>query len=273
MKLLSNPFFGVNPLLMSLMQGEESYAGFHGNYASYLTGHLNQVLPLHYQARTEDSIMLLGTDFQVQTRYPDVLIEQLEPHSSQMPALSVVAPSLELDYEPEASAGFPKSVLIEALFESTPQPITVIEILSPSNKTSHRQEYRYKRQQLLSANLALVEVDWLHESPSVIPHLPPYPRHPKASPYHIAVTNPRLSAKTQVYQVQIEQALPQLALPLLGQETVPCDFEAVYQETFLKGRYGNSVDYRQAPPRLASYAPHDQEKIRAAVARILQETP
>jgi hypothetical protein len=68
---------------------------------------------------------------------------------------------------------------------------TRIELLSPSNKQGEGYiQYREKRYAALKSVVALVELDFLHESPPVVKGLPLYPTEPESYAYNITVSDP-----------------------------------------------------------------------------------
>ncbi len=101
----------------------------------------------------------------------------------------------------------------------------------------------------------------------MIEGLPPYPDDLSATPYYIAVTDPRTHDQTAIYRFGIDQPMPTLHIPLLSDEFIPCDFNQVYQETFEDGRFGEEVEYQHDPPHMNTYSPPDQQKIREVMAR------
>lgn len=89
----------------------------------------------------------------------------------------------------------PSAVIVQ---EVTPQRtlgkiVTRIELLSPSNKPggSDFRVYAEKRVEAIQSGVPLVEIDYLHETPSPLRNLPVYPVHAEAYLYTIVISDPR----------------------------------------------------------------------------------
>ncbi len=265
-----NRYQGVNAHLMSYLQNEIAFKGFHNYFVIYLASTLNDSLAENYHAATEDTLKILRTFTDAppapKVLYPDISLRQESPHTLLQPTLSGAAalyvplPTIEENKEP----------LSVAIYEQNrAKPVAVIEMLSPGNKISadNRREYKEKRYLLTQAGIVLVEVDLLHETPSVIDGVPVYPDAVDSTPYSIAITDIAHSNKTAVYQFGINQPIPTLPIPLLNEETVVCDFDAVYQEAFTRGRFDNYIHDEGDPILMNSYALPDQQKIRKIITK------
>jgi hypothetical protein len=288
-KVLYNPYPGVNPHFQSFCQAHNDWEGFHGQFIASLVAHLNQGLPPGYLAKPERSLQIrqldpLYGDEQV-TRYrPDVnLLHQGLPPNQGLASTFAPSPDALLDLHdtlPNDPSAYLRNLMI---YEALPdqiygQPITQIEVLSPSNKApgGGYWQYIYKRDQVLRAGLNLVEVDLLHESRSPIENLPAYtPPDSQTSPYYIAISRPYPSlaeGQTAIYHLKVDQAIPRLQLPLKAGETVEVDFGATYHQAFQALRAGELLDYSQVPLNFERYTRQDQMKILAVMADLRNET-
>lgn len=168
----------------------------------------------------------------------------------------------------------PKAVIIRELL---PQGklgniVTRIELLSPSNKPggSSYSGYAAKRTEAIETGVPLVEIDYLHESPSPVLQLPVYPAA-KAYPYSIVVSDPRPNwgeGKVRVYGFGLRDAIRAFPLPLAGEESLVFDLNPVYQHTFRAGRWGDLLDYNAVPERFETYRADEQEFIRVVMEKI-----
>jgi hypothetical protein len=116
-------------------------------------------------------------------------------------------------------------------------------------------------------------VDYLHEFRPPLFKVPMYPRQPDSYPHNIYVNDPRptLQAGRLIhYRFGVDDAFKIVGIPLSGQEFIDFDFGAVYHHTFMRGRWGNIVDYEQLPLRFETYSPIDQQRIQAKMAAIQQ---
>lgn len=98
-----------------------------------------------------------------------------------------------------------------------------------------------------------------------------YPGEEGATPYTITISDPRLPAEekpVRVYGFAVDDPIPALAVPLAGQDTIRVDFGAVYQQTFVAGRWGDNVDYGEKPRNVQTYSPADQQRILARMEAV-----
>ncbi|MBX6316783.1 MAG: DUF4058 family protein, partial [Isosphaeraceae bacterium] len=118
--------------------------------------------------------------------------------------------------------------------------VTVIEVLSPTNKTgSGREEYLEKRRELIDRPVNLVELDLLlggRRLPMAEP-LPP-------GDYYALVSRAERRPQAEVYAWTIRQPLPTIPIPLRPPDPdVPLDLAAIFATAYERGRYARSLDY------------------------------
>lgn len=290
-----NQYRGINAHWHSLLQQEAGgWVTFHSDHITNIKEALNRVLPENYYARTEKSLQVALAQFDIdpniisaKTTRPDVGIFQTvvsaTPHVSlsgtATPTLTLPA-SWQISVDEELNA-----VTIYEIKETHHQPVTRIKLLSASNKPPHHRDYLSQRSMTLSAGICLVEMDYLHETPSPIYYeqrsLPDYPRQEaNAYPYSIAVTDPHSipaypTGLTSFYCFHVDEPIPVIPIPLARQEAIPFDFNRVYQHTFENDRYAYiSIDYSQPPLNMQRYSPFDQariEKRRLAVVQAAEQ--
>ena len=264
-----NLFTGVNPLLMSRLQTKGEFGSFHNQYLGELTGYLNEILPRSYKAREEDRLTLSYAGYLGQHYMkPDILISRKQSYTTPEPTGLETTPTLLLPVDEELAEQTERVVVIHATDENR-LPVLVIEMLSPTNKLGDKDKYIEKRKELIQAKLILVEIDLLHATPSPIYRVPIYPHDDESTPYYIAMTNPNTEKlNTALYQFGINQPMPIIRLPLLYGDSVLCDFDAVYQTTFRRGRYEQDINYADAPMELGAYRQSDQMTILSHLAKI-----
>ncbi len=284
-----NPYQGVNAHLNSELQtpgsrqaGRSSWPSFHADHTTYITQFLNAKLPPMYIARTEESLQIRVQDDlfgppRVSAPEPDITIYQRT--STQTGGMSDAAAAtpvaLAIDETLDLTEDFLRAVVIREVSQNERwgQVVTLIELLSPTNKPGHvgYELYRRKRNEFLYSNLPLIELDYLHESPPPLLNYPVYPYEANSHPYHIFVNDPRPTLETgQVlaYRFDVDQPFPQVTIPLSGDDTLQFDFGAIYQHTFSVGRWGESLNYSAPPPRFETYHPADRVRIEAVMARV-----
>ena len=282
-----NPYQGINAHLNSELQtpgsrqaGRSSWLSFHADHTTYITQFLNAKLPAKYIARTEESLQIKVQDDlfsppRVSSPEPDITIfQRSSTQASRIAGGTAASPvALAIDETLDLTEDFLRGVVI---CEVSPDDrcgrvVTLIELLSPTNKPGHAgyDAYRRNRNTALYRHVPLVEVDYLHELPPPVLNYPIYPSDPKSRPYNILVSDPRPSVKEgQAYGFHVDQSFPLVKIPLAGDETLDFDFGAVYQHTFTRGRWGYNLDYTAPPPRFETYHPADRTHIQAVMNRV-----
>ena len=132
--------------------------------------------------------------------------------------------------------------------------VTVIEVLSPSNKEPHAKGwelYRQKQGEILRRDVHLVEIDLLRAGEYTL-----------APPYHVLVgevgaqwhymMSIRRADEPEnflLYPRTIRERLPRIPVPLaIGDREVCLDLQAVLDQCYEDGAYEDIVDYRRDPP-------------------------
>jgi hypothetical protein len=284
-----NEYRGVNAHLHSIFQNEEGWQGFHNGHVTDLGRVLSHALPPGYRVDMERSLQIReyhpDTGEKIRRPQPDVTLyhkETAAPHAQRTSAASVVptlTQPIRAAIERDDDSLYYTALVI---YKTAPDnrlgiPVTRIELLSPTNKEGDGyQLYREKRNATLESGLRLVEVDYLHQTPSPVKNIPPYPQHPKAFAYSITVSNPTPTfdeGLSATYGFGVDEAIPAIDVPLLGDDVVIVDFSAVYQRTFEDfATYSQLVDYSELPLRFETYSGVDQERIRGVMARAADAT-
>lgn len=121
--------------------------------------------------------------------------------------------------------------------------VTVIEVLSPSNKrpgSDGRREYLSKRESVLVGPAHLIELDLLRggERLPTVETLPP-------ADYYAFVSRKRDRPKVEVYHWSLRQQLPLITVPLAGGDPeVPLDLQAAFTNVYDRAGYDYSLSYR-----------------------------
>lgn len=130
--------------------------------------------------------------------------------------------------------------------------VTVIEVLSPSNKRTGpgRALYLNKQREVLESSANLLEIDLLRGGE---PTVAAPASAAAASPYRVVASRAADRRLRELSSIRLPDRLPRIAVPLLANEPpVVLDLQGLLEEAYAKGAYGRRVDYRQAPiPPLA----------------------
>lgn len=129
--------------------------------------------------------------------------------------------------------------------------VTVIEVLSPSNKRPGAQgfrEYQGKRETLLSTLTSLVEIDLLRagERPAIIGAAP-------ESDYRVVVVRGWERPRASLYPFSVRDPIPAIPIPLERRDEEPLlDLNALLHTLYDQAVYNLRIDYGQpAVPPLA----------------------
>lgn len=267
-----NRSWGVDPHLNGVLQTQPAWwESFQADHITHIREALDSVLPPEYYAASEKSLQISRIDWEderhARTR-PDIGIYRQQSATPSQMASSADAPTLVLpltDTEPTLD-DLPMAVVIYATGADGDQPITRIELLSPANKppASGAAAYRARRRETLRADIALVEIDYLHHTPPVQAILPAYCEGEMgAFPYWVVVSRPH-TAETLLFGIAVDAALPVLPVPLAGAASCPFDLHGVYARTLASSRaFIRFAAQPGDPPDIVSYTPDDQRMIRS----------
>lgn len=285
-----NQYKGINAHLHSYLQNEAGgWEVFHGVHITHLAEAIDAILPDGYLVEPEKSLQIRAAHpdtgealSDVWKPRPDLTVYDLQSAARQTsasqsathPVLTLPAvESIDLDEQ-----GYLRSLAIMQM-ESDGQigePITWIELLSPTNKPpySGARQYREKRNATIRHGIALVEMDYLHETRSPIMRLPVYPDDEQSYPYSITVTNPRPSLTEgvmDVYGFHVDDSLPEILIPLSNTDGISLDLSSVYERSFSSlGAFSYRVDYEQPPINLEHYSEADQARIQRRMVAIAE---
>jgi hypothetical protein len=137
-----------------------------------------------------------------------------------------------------------KEARLEIIEVKSKSLVTVIEVLSPTNKirgSEGRKSFLKKRREVLGSAVNWVEIDLLRAgAPSQPPRV--------ASDYRILVSKGPDHVQGRFWFVHLRQALPVVGIPLRDPDPdVPLDLGAVLRTAYDRAAYDLSVDYSIPP--------------------------
>src|SRR5579864_3894891 len=151
---MPSPFPGMDPYL------EAHWRDVHASLVIYARDALQGVLPSSLRARVEESVLLeTPQGIGDHPLFPDVRVVEYRPELKRV-----------LETLPEAGVLVAEPLLVDTEIETTSEPfleiidresgnrvVTVIEFLSPSNKSpgSNREQYLRKQQEICSSDANL----------------------------------------------------------------------------------------------------------------------
>jgi hypothetical protein len=129
--------------------------------------------------------------------------------------------------------------------------VTVIEVLSPSNKTAGsegRQLYLTKQHEILDSQTHLIEIDLLRRGEHTV--APPRDRLIEKGEWDYLVSLHRggQSGRYEVWAIPLRERLRCIRVPLAGADPdVVLDLQAVFDRCYDEGAYARRLDYRGEP--------------------------
>lgn len=253
---MPSPFPGMDPYL----EDPVTWPSFHNPFIARLSDALNRDLPDGFYART-DLRKEIGLAFGKPMRSirPDVEVRQTPTAGGVVVAepdtRSAVSPSLRVVLGGEAA----ELAFLEIRdARADHEVVTLIELLSPSNKRAgeDRRHYLAKRAAVLRSPTSLVEIDLLRKGRRLwrtrsgqtdLRSLDPPPEYlaavsrswERASPFRL-----------EIFPAFLRQPLPVIAVPLReGDAETSLDLQRCFTELYDAGPYRRgAVDYAR-PPR------------------------
>jgi hypothetical protein len=239
---MPSPFPGMDPYI----EGQEG-DDFHTRLLTQLADLLTPRLLPRYVARLERRVYLEhAPEGPPRGARPDlVVIADRTRHGTReagAAAAVIKAPlTVTLPLPEEA-----QEVYLEIRRPETGQLITVVELLSPSNKRrgsdGHR-AYLEKREAVLRSAVHLVEIDLLRggERLPVLEELP-------AADYFAIVSRADRRPYAGLWPVRLRERLPEIPIPLAGEDPdAPLDLQAALDAVYDRAGYAYSLRYDREP--------------------------
>ncbi len=237
---MPSPFPGMDPFIES-----QRWSDFHAAFITFLRACLfPKVLPSYF-VDIEESVYLLQDEEPERLMVPDISVgETGEWTGGSDGDVAVLAVPVTLTL-PQPRVIRNKSLAVRSL--KNREIVTVIEVLSPWNKTGDgRVQYLEKRDALLSSTAHLVELDLLRGGK----RLPTKEKQPPGD-YYAFVSRRRKRPKTEVYAWSCRHSLPTIPIPLArGDADVTLELQAAFDETYDRAGYKYSMNYQAevSPP-------------------------
>lgn len=256
---MPSPFPGMDPYLES----PAHFPDFHDRFINTLSEVIADTLPDEYFARIREDVVLLGPDESSYQIQPDVLVAS-DPTFSGGDARRGTTATLEPVVVPNLIRLDPHTAhSVEVIRLRDSKVVTVVEVLSPSNKSSDgRGLYTSKRNRILQQpDVNLVEVDLLRAGRRIQLAKPLPEGH-----YFALVSRADRRPDCDVYAWRVRDPLPVIPIPLdAPTPDASADLASAFSTAYERGRYRRLVRYADAPARPA-FAPADAEWV-SSVAR------
>ena len=241
---MPTPFPGMDPYL------EQSgiWNQIHTDLIVYIRTHLASVLRPRYVVAIEQRTFAESGEQLLSIGKPDVLaVLPSLPAPVAGPLVAEAVPVLaEVREGYRVRLPMPEDVIqryLEVRDQVSGEAITVIEILSPSNKRSHRREYLEKRMDILASETNLVEIDLLRAGSPM-----PMTGKTPSTHYRILVSRAWERPYAQALLFNIQQPIPDIPIPLRQEESeVNLPLNQLLHEIYDNGGYDLMLDYSRPP--------------------------
>jgi hypothetical protein len=253
---------------------ERHWGDIHTSLVTYARDQLQKVLPRDLRARVEERLVVTHWD-QPRSLFADVRVIETE-RRSRRPARSAggvaVAQPLVIELADESETQ--RFVEIREV-SSDSRLVTVLEVLSPSNKRSGdgQEQYSRKQEELRHAGVNLVEIDLLRGGDWVVA-VPIDAIEPNLrTEYRVVVRRGWRRLQAEYYPIALSDRLPAIKVPLRPTDSdVPLDLQALLGQCYENGGY-DDIDYtkRLEPPLRSAAARWTAQLLRRAGRRRKRE--
>ncbi|MEN3001191.1 MAG: DUF4058 family protein [Armatimonadota bacterium] len=247
-KWAENPFPGMNPYL----EDSRLWSDLHRTFISVLRAQLNTMLPLNYLAFVEERVYI-EEPATFRTIIPDAVIMRPMPGTTIPVGATAVADAPYKIYMQEDGMREPYIEII-ALRNGQRKVVTIIELLSPTNKTPNsvgRKLYLEKQEEVIYSTTHLIEIDLLHYGAHTL-FVPRALLEPEDKRLDYAVVLHKAGwckKHAWAWPINLRERLPNITVPLAeGDPDVIVDLQAVLNRVYEEGRYGLALNYAEDPP-------------------------
>lgn len=241
-----SPFPGMDPYL----ENSAIWPDLHLTLIVAMRAELNSRLPRGYIAAADRHVWIEDEDDDSRSLVePDVSISETRrpvPKRSRKTASHTAILPRRVTLPMRDRHGKPYIKIVDA---QDRRVVTVVELLSPSNKAAgpDRQSYLLKREEYLAGNVNFVEINLLRAGKS-----PPMGRQRiPTNAYYYLVCRSDEAPRGRLWTFTVRDALPQMPIPLLDDDEVELHLRTCLDRAYTEGRYGDEIEYAEPPtPRL-----------------------
>jgi hypothetical protein len=249
---MQSPFPGMDPYL----EDPALWPDVHNSLIVVARELLTQSLRPKYYVRIEERIYVSGDDDPGRpVLIPDLRVAERPEHAGmERPASPTDGVAIA---EPETLVTLLDDEIHEPRMEvfdrETRQVVTVIELLSPSNKfpgSEGRRSYQEKRDEVLHSPCHWVEIDLLRTGAPIVPRVaPPYD-------YIVHLSRADKRPRGSIYRIFLPQRLPTIRIPLKGDDPdALLDLQRALEITYDRAGYDGMINYGK-PPAVALSEKH-----------------
>jgi hypothetical protein len=230
---------------------EVHWQDIHAGLIIYARDALQGVLPSSLRARVEETVLLETPEgFGDHPLFPDVRVVEYASKRGlpRMPeTLTAVALPRLVETEPEPVTETHLEIIDR---ESGNRVVTVIEFLSPSNKSpgQNREQYLRKQREICSSAANLVEIDLNRFGTHTLAFRLAHLKYQDRTPYMTCVRRATQRGTAEVYPMPLWERLPAIKIPLRPDDAdVPLDLQALVDQCYRNGAYEGTLNYAVDP--------------------------
>ena len=246
---MPSPFPGMDPYLENV----ELWTAVHATFIAQTQDHLSEALWPRYIVRFEERVYITDDDDPAyRLVYPDVKVVATRPLTRPGPPPESTAGGLAIA-EPISVVEVVAESLerrVEIRDPADQSVVTVIELLSPTNKTSGsrgRESFLRKRREVYESTTHWMEIDLLRGGDRTAN------RSPSAGTAYqsfLSRWDDRRGRRLgYLWPMPLRQRLPVVGVPLRpGEADQPLDLQAVLDRVYRRNAYELQFDYAGEPP-------------------------
>ncbi len=244
---MPSPFPGMDPYL----EATKYWRDVHASLIVYIRDALQPMLLPTYHARAEERVYLNSVAHDI---IPDILITARQSDFKQY------------GFTPTVDFALDEPIVLESVYTDRPERyleivdtasgelVTVIEVLSPSNKYGvGKERYQEKIRELRQTETNIIEIDLLGHSRRLFQNGETSIRLNHR--YEVRVHRYDMSSRQEFYPVALNQRLPRFRVPLLPTDPdAGLDLPAVFAKCYENGGYASLINYALPPDTILNSA-------------------
>ena len=203
---MPSPFPGMNPYL----EQDDAWSDFHHRMIPALAEALAAQVRPNYVVKLDEHVYVheVASDERFLLGRGDVTLATSRPRAAGAAASAVLEPPARGRLIP--AADIERLPYIELRDRKSRELVTVVELLSPSNKRPgpDREQYLAKRRQILASGTHFVELDLLRGGPRL-----PLEDLPDCD-YYLLVSRAEQQPDVDLWPMKLRDALPAIPIPL-----------------------------------------------------------
>jgi hypothetical protein len=237
---MTSPFPGMDPYL------EEHWPDVHPRLVHDAANALQRQLTGPLRARIGERLIIEEDAEAVRSIYPDVRVFEHgapgQPVTSEAQAVALAEPLVI----PRPRSEEIRQTFVQIIdVASGGRLVTVIEFVSPSNKLpgDGQRKYRQKQQEILAADINLVEIDLTRGGERQLLYPPTHLPRGYQTTYLACVLRGFGFDRYEIYRMPLTERLPAIRIPLRkGDPDIALDIQPLVDAAYHDGRY-DDIDY------------------------------